>query len=311
MTPSIKPVEYNPTATQPLTKPVTQRMLNGREGEVEMTRESSFVYVVGNVNAKFPSLSLEKELYQNSLILGTKLPLLGQVNDDIGLEQLNRDNDLYKELFKGLSEPKNRYIAREMNWVLDNRFGEQLYDLYVSTEDLLTQCISALGRTQSAENEQVIVIGKSNHAEVIEVSAILPVAVMPLGQLVHGDSHSNNHLQKMVKEITSLDSSSGNTDALRALNFVLYNNPKIYEKSSHLYYKSNSDGPNPSGYQLISVDVDTLTSGDRIVANVIFTYQGINTGAFQYWYSRADITGEYPFLVTDWEQYLPTRMKYR
>ena len=266
--------------------------------------ETSYVYVVGDINARFPDLNLEKEFYQSSLIAGDSQPMFAQVNDRIGLEKLNQNQQLYKHLFQGLSQPQNRYIARDMNWVLDNRYFEELYQLHITDDDLLTQCIAALGRTKG--DGQMVLVGKSDYAGVLSVDAIMPVAVMPFGQKVQPEEKNNGNMTELVNKITTLDTSSGNTDALRALNYALYNNPTMYSQSYTICYQSKADGPNPNGYNLTGVAVNTLQSGDRIVADIVFSFQGINSSVLQYWFSRVDVTGEYPFMVVEWQQYLPS-----
>ncbi|KNC67941.1 hypothetical protein [Pseudoalteromonas ardens] len=285
-----------------------QRMFVADPNTHTPLQSTQFAYAVGFINAKFPNLNLEKELYQNSLMGNneTQLPMLENINDDIALQRLNRNNQLYQTLFKGLSLAKNRYIASGMQWLLDNRYNEQMYTLLIPTDELLTQCITALGRTQNDEAAQVVVIGQVQPLNTILVQAIVPVSALPFGELSHGDNHGKEQFQNLVTEITSLDISAGDTDAARALNYTLYNNPTIYQQSYHLCYQSRRDGPNPNGYQLVNVNVETSQSGDRLVADVIFTYQGINTGAMQFWRSRVDVTGEYPFMVSSWEQYLPS-----
>ncbi|MDP4486903.1 hypothetical protein QDG88_02920 [Pseudoalteromonas piscicida] len=288
--------------------PLSQRLANDETNSEPSVVFTNFVYAVGVINAQFPTLNLEKELYQNSLMGNqeTQLPMLENVNDDIALQRLNRNKQLNQELFKGLSLGKNRYIARSMKWVLDNRYIEQLYTLLIPTDELLTQCITALDRTTNSETGQVVIIGEMHSPNTVLVSAIIPVMVLPFGEVLHGVKANNDQFQNLVTEITSLNISRGNSDATRALNYVLYNNPAIYQQSFHLYYQSRQDGPNPNGYQLINVDVNVSNSGDRVAADVIFVYQGINTGAMQFWRSRVDVTGEYPFVVSNWEQYLPS-----
>ncbi|MCF6438439.1 hypothetical protein L1077_03215 [Pseudoalteromonas luteoviolacea] len=272
---------------------------------------SRYVYAVGYINAKFPSLNLEKELYQNSLMdkHGTPLPMLKNINDDIALQRLNRNTQLYQTVFKGLNVSTNRYIARSMEWIFDNRYNEQLYTLVISTEALLTQCISALGRAQNNEVGQVVIVGEILAQGDVLVHTIVPVSALPFSDVIHSESHNNAQFKSLVTEITSLDTFAGDTDATRALNYALYNNAAIYQNSYHLCYQSRSDGPNPNGYQLVKVDVNMNQSGDRLVADVIFAYQGINTGAMQFWRSRVDVTGEYPFIVEAWQQYLPNNLE--
>ncbi|WP_394391708.1 hypothetical protein [Shewanella woodyi] len=261
---------------------------------------TGLIYVVGSINALFSSLSMEQEFIQASITDGeTVPPALSQPLDQVALEQYNNQSQQSQWLYKGLSQPQNLYIAREMMWTLENTDSNQLYNLLPTSSECLLQLIIAL----SPETGQVIVVGNLTENNVVAVSKIVAVGATPLAKLSQKQTNANSFTD-LIDELLSLNANNGGSDADRGLNYALYNNPSIYLKSYELCYQANASGPNPSGYQLVNVKVQTKPSGDRIIAKVIFDYQGINTGATQSWYCAVDVTGEYPFISVEWKQFL-------
>ncbi|WP_298769352.1 hypothetical protein [uncultured Shewanella sp.] len=266
---------------------------------VQLSPNHAYIYVVGFITAQFPSLSLEKAFEQSSSLTESQL---GKVNDEVGLQRLNRNKQLPALLLQGLSSANNRNIAREMHWILDNVEGNETYTLVPSSHEKLTQLIAALSLT--TKQEKVILVGSRLESGVIEVSHLIPANLKALTDVASLLKSGNKEFTELVDEILSMNANDGNTDNDRALNFVLYHNAEVYLKSYDFCYKSTPGGPNPSGYQLVNVRVRTSLSGERWVAKVIFDYQGINTGAKQSWYSAVDVTGEYPFLLVKWQRFL-------
>ncbi|MFQ3220045.1 MAG: hypothetical protein ACI96W_002412 [Paraglaciecola sp.] len=269
-------------------------------GPANIDSEYNFVYTVGTINVRFPTLSLEKEFNQASILSGNTVPSLDKVNDDVGLILLNHNNDLLELLFNGLSDPKNRYIARKMIWTLDNVDNNEVFTLLPTSNERLTQFIAAL----NPKCGQVIVMGTLLDGDRVAVSNIVPTSLTALTQIIAQEKSHGAPFVDLVDEIISMNANDGNRNAERALNYVLYNNPDIYLESYKLCYKSSQSGPNPSGYQLVNVSVLTSVSGNRLVAKVVFDYKGINTGASQSWYCAVDVTGEYPFLLVKWTRFL-------
>ncbi|MCC2522295.1 hypothetical protein [Vibrio coralliilyticus] len=258
-----------------------------------------YIYVVGHVNAHFPNLSVEKEFYQACVLSQVDVSSIKSVDDDVALAKLNQDAELTPLLFKGLGLPENEYVAREMNWLLSNVDNDEVYTLITDSDDSMRQFVAALG----LETQPVILIGQMMQDGRVLVSNLIPCNSTPVNK-DHLESQNTN-MKELVEEIRSLNSNNGIRNEDRALNYTLYNNSKVFSESYNLCYNPNPSGPNPNGYQLVNLEVVTDWSGDRLVSKLIFNYQGINTGAKQSWYSTVDVTGEYPFTLTEWKRFLP------
>jgi hypothetical protein len=269
-------------------------------GPANIDSEYNFVYTVGTINVRFPTLSLEKEFNQASILSGNTVPSLDKVNDDVELILLNHNNDLPELLFNGLSDPQNRYIAREMIWTLDNVDNNEIFTLLPTSNERLTQFIAAL----NPKCGHVIVMGPLLEGDRVAVNNIVPTSLTAFAKIIAPEKNYNAPFVNLVDEIISMNANDGNRNAERALNYLLYNNPDIYLKSYDICYPSCQSGSNPNGYQLVNVSVLTSVSGNRLVEKVVFDYKGINTGASQSWYCAVDVTGEYPFLLVEWTRFL-------
>ncbi|NQZ10092.1 MAG: hypothetical protein HRT35_23325 [Algicola sp.] len=281
----------------------------GRINPANWDKSPNYVYVIGNINAHFPTLSIEKAFYQALQVDKLGTGNFAQVNDDVTLTQQNHSTKLKPDLYKVLSKPQNINLAREMVWTLDNLDNNEVYTLLPLSNDLLCQFIAVLN--PDYQSSQVIVVGNEitvgdNTTPKVATSNLMLVSNQSVSQTAaHEQQFNNERFNELVDELLSLNTNDGYGHKDRALNYVLYQNPIIYQKSYNLSFQTNSKGANPNGFQLVNVRVMTDFSGSRIVAKVIFDYQGINSGARQSWYAAVDVTGEYPFLLVDWKRYLP------
>ena len=289
------------------------------ENEIEpanVNQVETYIYAVGYISAKFPNLSLEKEFNQAKILASKNSPLLAEVNDDVALAHANRNASLNSELYDTLIKPENNYIAREMNWTFRNSDGNETYKVIPPSNQGLYELISALAPNSSDKKQdgsevaqQVIIIGvESRETQSLAFSHIIPVSQETITQSVSQSSGSSSinktYMTELVSEILSLNGNDGYNHGDRALNYALYNNWLIYQKAYELLYSSSSNGPNPNGYQLVNVRISGDSSSNRLVAKLIFDFQGINTGATQSWYCAVDVSGEYPFLLTDMARFL-------
>jgi hypothetical protein len=281
-----------------------------------INQPETYIYAVGYIHAKFPNLSLEKEFNQAKTLADKNSPLLPDVNDDVALAHANRNKNLNSELYGTLIKPENNYIAREMNWTFSNSDGNETYKVIPPSHQGLYELISALAPNSSDKNkggndvaQQVIIIGvESRETDSLAFSHIIPVSqesiTQSISQAAGTTSINNTYMTELVSEILSLNGNDGYNHGDRALNYALYNNWPIYQKAYELLYASSSNGPNPNGYQLVNVRILGDSSSNRLVAKLVFDFQGINTGASQSWYCAVDVSGEYPFLLTDMARFL-------
>ncbi|MCL1051829.1 hypothetical protein L2755_19690 [Shewanella abyssi] len=292
---------------EPAHAPVAAQRVLSTLHESKSTQASGFaaetheyIYVVGRIDAHFPNLSIEKEFYQACLLTGVDVSSIKEVDDDVALARLNRDSSLNTLLYQGLGHKANEYVARDMNWMFCNVDGNEIYNLITDSDESLMQFVAALG----LKDQHVILQGQVMLDGRVLVSNLIPAESTPVDKshIVHNE---NQQMKELVEEIRSLNANDGVRNEERALNYVLYNNKKVFKESYDLCYKATPSGPNPNGYQLVNVEVVTSWSGDRLVSKVIFNYQGINTSAKQSWYTTVDVTGEYPFILTKWKRFLP------
>lgn len=297
---------------------VAQREFNAPQTPIEemanLKETKEYIYVVGNVYAHFPNLSIEKEFQQACLLSNVDTLGMKGVNDDVALSQLNKSGTMTDTLYKALSKKENSYIAREMNWLFYNVDGNEVYTLQADSDQSLLQFVAALGvesstRTNLADQDgiptpKVIMRGQMMTNGRVVVSDLIPIRSTRVDTepSLHKSSADMNNV---LDEIRSLNANNGIRNEDRAINYVLYNNPKVFSESYNMLYGSESGSANPNGYRLGGVEVDTYWSGERLISKVIFNYQGINTGARRSWYTTVDVTGEYPFQVVEWKTFLP------
>ncbi len=91
--------------------------------------------------------------------------------------------------------------------------------------------------------------------------------------------------------MTLLADNTGQTDEHRAINYLTF-------KSSMLY--ANEITLEARNFRLNSVvaQPDPL-SGTRRIQDVIFLYANTQTTETQRYFTRVDVTGEFPFLIND------------
>jgi hypothetical protein len=88
---------------------------------------------------------------------------------------------------------------------------------------------------------------------------------------------------------------AGATDDHRALNYLAMRYPGIYAKAAEEFARD---------FSLSGVDVrPSPLSGTHRVVDVIFSYTNRNTDFTEKFFVRADVTEEFPFLVTKMSPY--------
>jgi hypothetical protein len=101
--------------------------------------------------------------------------------------------------------------------------------------------------------------------------------------------------EELFDRIMQMTDNAGASDDHRALNYLAVRYPAIYTKAAE-YFAQNSS--------LTGVDVQaSALSGARKVLEVIFSYTNRNTDVVDKCFVRADVTEEFPFLVTKMSPY--------
>jgi hypothetical protein len=99
----------------------------------------------------------------------------------------------------------------------------------------------------------------------------------------------------IFNHIIQIADNAGATDEHRAINYLSVRYDEIYHRTQSLQDEN---------YSFTAVDVrPSRLSGTRKIVDVIFTYENRTNRAIQQWFTRVDVTEEFPFLVSPMQQY--------
>ena len=251
----------------------------------------SYVYAIGRVEARFPNLAAEKEFAQAT----------GRT-DTAG----KTDQQTFHAV---LSKRENRYLVRQLCWVLSIQ-GLETYLLLPRDPadiDLLVEAI----RPASSPNDIDVLIGMRGPIAPPTMCNGLMVPIIVFDQIY---SFDRNALIKAIPKpekiaakeyepaagelfdrIMQLTDNAGATDEHRALNYLAMRYPAIYAKAAEEFARDCS---------LTGVEVrPSPLSSTRKIADVVFAYTNRNTDFTEKFYVRVDVTEEFPFLVTKMSPY--------
>jgi len=286
------PAEENPTTaaaprpTQPRPVPVVPD-----EEAVDMTPgpapadHPTFVYAIGRIEARFPSLGVEKEFAQAT----------GRA-DSAGLT----DRETAQAV---LSDPANRYLARQLCWVLTIE-GIDTYVLIARDGTDLGLLIDAIRPTPSPLDVDVV-IGTLGPLAGPDVCNGLVAPMVAFDQIYSFDSEAflsaiprpegvaakdfRKASEDVFTRIGQIADNSGATDEHRALNYLTMRYPRIYDRAAEQFARNSS---------LTAVEVlPSRLSGVRQIVNAVFTYTDRSTGVQEKFAVKVDVTEEFPFLV--------------
>ncbi|MFL6334571.1 MAG: hypothetical protein ACJ754_14760 [Pyrinomonadaceae bacterium] len=246
-----------------------------------------FVYAIGTVTARFPNQSVEREFIQ----------VWGRTNYSGPVSN--------KAMFEVLSQGQNIYLARSMCWIFQNesvdmyvlqpRSYVELTDFILALDDpidkvTLDMIIGVRGGiappTMCNGTQLSIVVCDQVFTFTTEafIQSIIDYAAS-LGRIVTRAA-AYNAFSILVK----LTDNSGESDEHRAINYVTFKSLDIYVLETQL---------EADNFQLTSVTATPSSlSGARKIVNVIFTYTNTRSTEVQQYFTRVDVTGEFPFLVT-------------
>jgi hypothetical protein len=101
--------------------------------------------------------------------------------------------------------------------------------------------------------------------------------------------------EELFSRIMQMTDNAGATDEHRALNYLAMRYPGIYSKAAEEFGLD---------FSLSGVDVrPSPLSGTRNIVDVVFSYTNRNTDFTEKFFVRADVTEEFPFLVTKMSPY--------
>ncbi|HJT93222.1 MAG TPA: hypothetical protein VJ777_15015 [Mycobacterium sp.] len=253
-------------------------------GSTPPTPESaSFVYALGRVAPRFPSVGVEKEFAQAA----GRAETAGKT-----------DRELTQEILQS-----NRYLARQACWVFTVE-GIETYILVPRDPGDYSLLVDALRAAPRATDVDVVIGVRGGVSSPVACNGlVVPVVIFDqlysfdVDTLVRSipkpDKISREKFEPTAEELLSrimqLADNAGATDEHRALNYLSVRYHAIYAQAAEMHGRD---------YSLTAVDVrPSRLSGVRVLVDVIFTFTNRQTGFVEQYYVRVDVTEEFPFLT--------------
>jgi PatG C-terminal len=251
----------------------------------------SHIYAIGRIEARFPRLSVEKEFAQAA----GRAETAGQTDQ--------------QAFYNVLSKPENRYLARQMCWVLTIQ-GLETYIVHPRDPTDFDRFVEAI-RPQPSPMDIDVVIGTRGPIAPPELCNGLMLPIVVVDQLYSFDRDAlikaiprpekttgkqfEAAAGEVFDRILQMTDNAGATDDHRALNYLAMRFPGIYAKTAEEFARD---------FSLTGVDVlPSPLSGTRKIVDVIFSYTNRNTDFTEKFFVRVDMTEEFPFLVTKMSPY--------
>ena len=248
----------------------------------------SYVYAIGRVEPRFPSLAIEKEF--------------AQVTGQAGTTGLTDRESLQAVL----SNRANRYLVRQLCWVFLVE-GLETYLLSPRDPSDLELLIEAV-RPRPDPGDLDVVIGVLGPLAPPEACGLV-VPIVVFEQLYSFDRDTlldaipvPENISKAEQErfratsselldrVLQLSDNAGAMEEHRALNYLAVRYPAIYAQTAAAHEANES---------LTAVDVrPSRLGGVRTILDVILSYTHRQTDVTEKYFVRVDVTEQFPFLVT-------------
>ena len=250
-----------------------------------------YIYAIGRIEARFPRVSVEKEFAQAT----------GRAETS-GLTDRQAAQ-------KVLSQRQNRYLTRQVCWVLTIE-GLETYILVPRDSADVDLLVDALRATPSPMDLDCV-IGVLGPVAPPDMCNGLLVPIVIFDQIYSFDRDALMKAipkpekisakefapaaEQLFDRIMQMADNAGATDETRALNYLAVRYQAIYSSVADAFARNSS---------LTGVDVQpSALSATRNVVDVIFTYTNRNTDVDEKFFVRVDVTDEFPYLVTKLSPY--------
>jgi hypothetical protein len=246
----------------------------------------SYVYAIGRIEARFPAPSVEKEFAQAT----------GRA-ETAGLTDR-------QAVQKVLSQRQNRYLARQLCWVMTIE-GLETYILVPRDPADLDLLVEALRATPSPMDLDVVIGAKGPIAPpsmcnglTVPIVAFDNLYSFDRDALIKAIPRPENiaaeafapAAEELFDRIMQMADNAGATDAHRAMNYCAVRYQAIYANAAAAFARNAS---------LTAVDIHPSgLSATRKVVDIVFSYTNRATDVTEKFFCRVDVTEEFPFLVT-------------
>jgi PatG C-terminal len=256
---------------------------------------TSYVYAIGKVVYRFPTRSIELELAQAT----GRRP-----------EEDTRGRTREEAIYKVLTDPANRYIARQICYIL-NIENLETYIL-VPTDPLDIDRLVQTLRPAPGVGDIDVIIGSRGPVAPTEMCNGLMIPIVMVDQIYTFDRDTlmkaiprskginEDQFRKttdaLFNNIIQIADNAGARDEHRAINYLAVRYDEIYHRTQLMQDEN---------YSFIAIDVrPSDLSGTRKIVDVIFSYENRANRAIQKWFVRVDVTEEFPFLVSPMRLYI-------
>lgn len=255
----------------------------------EHSETRQYVYAIGRVEPRFTDVAAEREYAQ-----------VVSRHDTAGATER-------QTMQRVLSERENRYLARQLCWVLT---VERLptYVLYPRDPMDLDLLIDAI-RPEDHQLDLDVVVGLRGPLAPPEMCGgmVLPIVAfdqlysfrrddlvsaipMPDGLDDHEQEHFRDSAGEVLDLIMQMADNAGSTDEHRALNYLAVRYPAVYAAVAEAQRGEKS---------LAGVEVrPSRLAGVQSIVNVVLTFRHRRTDVRDSLFVRVDVTGEFPFLTS-------------
>lgn len=245
-----------------------------------------YVYALGRIEARFPNLAIEKEFAQAT----GRAETAGKTDE--------------QAFHTVLARPENRYLARQLCWVLTVQ-GLDTYLLVPRDPADLTLLIEAV-RLAPNPNDLDVVIGTRGNIAPPAMCNGLMVPIVTLDQVYSFDRESllraipkpekaaaaqfASAADALFTRILQMTDNAGARPEDRALNYLAMRYPAIYATAAEQFAQD---------FSLTGVETrPSALSGVRRIVDVVFAYSSRKTDFAEKFFVRVDVTEEFPFLVS-------------
>jgi hypothetical protein len=255
------------------------------------TLTASYVYALGRVDPRFPSLSVEKEFAQ-----ATGRAETAGLTDRAALHRI-------------LSDRQNRYLGRQLCYVFTVE-GVEAYILQprIPTDiDLLVEAIRPAPRATDVDlvigvrgpiappelcNGLMVPVVVFDHIYSFDVDSFIKAIPRPEKMAATEFEHAAEELFSRVMQTAD---NAGTMDEHRALNYCAVRYPALYTMVCQQHAENRS---------LSAVEArPSRLSGARKVVDVIFSFTHRISDVIEKHFCRVDVTDKFPFLVTKMSPY--------
>jgi hypothetical protein len=253
--------------------------------------ESGYVYALGQIEARFGSLAVEKEFAQAA-----------------GRDKTPGLTDR-QTLHAVLSKPENGYLVRQLCWVMTIE-GLETYLLSPRHSADFSLLVEAI-RPKPSPLDLDVVIGIKGPLASPDTCNGLVVPIVAFDQIYSFDRDTLIKsiprpekaavkdfaavAEEVFDRIVQSADNAGATDENRALNYSVVRYPAIYARAADAFAVNSS---------LSAIEArHSPLSGVRKIVDIVFSFTNRSTDVMEKFFMRVDVTEEFPFLVTKLSPY--------